>query len=262
MNFDNVFENYSKYIYNYALKLSCNPSVAEDIAQETLIKVWENISQLKDDNAIKKWITIICLNIFRMKMRKEKGFRELSYEEIHELEGDGKLFTSNDPLPEDYVIVDESIKDLQNGCFLAMVRRLTLNQRIAFSLVDMFGIKVDETAEILQLSKAATKGLLYRARMNLDSFFGDHCNLLSIDNPCSCSAWIEFSKRRSDLQKEVEKIKLVNYLDYKEKDYKYDEEVRKKVKYLYENMPDKKPSDEWYTSVITALHKTNEIKYN
>lgn len=191
-------------------------------------------------------------------MRKEKGFKELSYEEIIELQRDGTLFTSNDPLPEDYVIVKESIKDLQNGCFLAMVRRLTLNQRMAFSLVDMFGLKIDETAELLEISKAATKGLLYRARMNLDSFFGDHCNLLSINNPCSCSAWIEFSKRRSDLQKEVGKIKLVNQLDYKEKKYEYDEEVRKKVKYLYENMPDRKPSDEWYKSVITTLQKTNE----
>lgn len=253
MNFEIMFKDYGQYIYNYALKLSCNPDVAEDIAQETLIKAWENIDTLRDANAFKKWIRIICLNIFRMKMRKKQGITELSYEEIIEVEGDGLLFKSSEPLPEDFVVVDESIRDLQNGCFLAMVRRLTLNQRIAFSLVDMFGLSIDEAAEILELSKSATKGLLYRARMNIDSFFGDHCNILSVNNPCSCSAWIEFSKRRSNMQDEIKKFKLVEYLDYKEKNYKYNQEVRNKIKYLYEKMPDKKPSDDWYNNVIKAF---------
>ncbi|EKQ57306.1 MULTISPECIES: RNA polymerase sigma factor [unclassified Clostridium] len=259
MDFEIIIDNYGRYIYNYALKLSCNPSVAEDIAQETLIQAWKNISQLKDVNAIKKWLTTICLNIFRMKMRKEQGITELSYEEILELEGEGKLLKSNEPLPEDYIIVDEAIKDLQNGCFLAMVRRLTLNQRIAFSLVDMFGLPIDEAAEILELSKSATKGLLYRARMNLDSFFSDHCNLLHVNNPCSCSAWIEFSMRRDNLQKEAKKMKLIEYIDYKEKKYKYNQEVRNKIKFLYERMPDRKPSENWYSNIIAALQNKYEI---
>lgn len=260
MEFNIIYETYGKYIYNYALKLSCNPSIAEDIAQETLIKTWENLSQLKDDKAIKKWMRTICLNTFRMKMRKEYGKIELSYEDIIGLEGDGKLFKSHEPLPEDFIIVDEGIRDLQNGCFLAMVRRLTLNQRIAFSLVDMFGLSIDEVSEILELTKSATKGLLYRARMNLDSFFGDHCNLLDVNNPCSCNAWIEFSKKRDNLQSETKKIKLISYIDYREKKYEYNQEVRNKIKYLYENMPDKKPSDNWYKNIIVALQNKEEVK--
>lgn len=259
MEFDIIFENYGKYIYNYALKLSCNPSVAEDIAQETLIKTWENFSQLKDVNAVKKWMMTICLNIFRMKMRKEQGKIEISYDDTIGLEADGKFFKSNEPLPEDFVIVDEAIRDLQNGCFLAMVRRLTLNQRIAFSLVDMFGLSIDEVSEILEITKSATKGLLYRARMNLDSFFGDHCNLLDVKNPCSCQAWIEFSKKRDNLQSETKKMKLISYIDYREKKYEYNQEVRNKIRYLYENMPDKKPSDTWYKNVIVALKNKYEI---
>ncbi len=52
-----------------------------------------------------------------------------------------------------------------------MVRYLTLHQRIAFSLIDMFGLSLDEVSSLIGISKSATKGLLYRAHMNLDSFF-------------------------------------------------------------------------------------------
>lgn len=153
------------------------------------------------------------------------------------------------------MIVEETIRDLQNGCFLAMVRRLTLHQRIAFSLIVMFGLSLDEASELIGVSKSAAKGLLYRAHMNLDSFFHNHCNLLDTNNPCSCKAWIEFSKTRSDLQKSSNAHKMIAKLDYTKSNYKFNEEVRKKINYLYKNMPDKKPSNEWYKSVINIINE-------
>lgn len=136
-----------------------------------------------------------------------------------------------------------------------MVRKLTLNQRIAFSLVDMFGLSIDDVSNILNISNGATKGLLYRAHMNLDSFFAGHCSIINIKNPCSCKAWIEFSKTRSNMQDNIKirKHKLIEHLDYKKTNYKFNESVRGKVDFLYKNMPDKKPSDEWYQKVINSV---------
>lgn len=48
---------------------------------------------------------------------------------------------------------------------------------------------------------------------------------------------------------------LVNQLDYKEKNYTYREEVRKKLKYLYGNMPQQKPPEEWYQKVLKIINK-------
>ncbi len=103
--------------------------------------------------------------------RKNKNYTELLYDDINILEKEGNLLKYNPPQPEDEVIVEEAIRELQNGCFLAMVRYLTLHQRIAFSLIDMFGLSLDEVSSLIGISKSATKGLLYRAHMNLDSFF-------------------------------------------------------------------------------------------
>lgn len=255
MNIEILINTYGTYVFNYALKLSCNPSVAEELTQETFINAWQKINTLENSNAIKAWLRKICFNNFLMNERKNKNYSELLYDDINLLEKEGYLLREVSPKPEDEVIVEETIRELQNGCFLAMVRRLTLHQRIAFSLSDMFALSLDEVSKIIGISKSATKGLLYRSHMNLDSFFSKHCNLLDVNNPCSCKAWIEFSKTRNSLQENAHKHKLTTKLDYTKSNYTFNNEVRGKINFLYKNIPDRKPSKEWYEEVINIINE-------
>ena len=62
----------ASYIYNLSRKLSANPDKAEDLAQETFIKAWAHISEVKNEDAVKSWLRTICINEFRMMLRKEK----------------------------------------------------------------------------------------------------------------------------------------------------------------------------------------------
>lgn len=252
MDIIEIYNNYYKYVYNYALKLTCHPDDALDITQETFIKAWMNLETLDYENALASWLRTICFREFITKIRKDKKVDLLEVDDWNKLEREGVLLADVLPSPEDEVIVDEEIKDLQNGCFLAMVRKLSLNQRIVFSLVDMFGLNINYVADALGISKGATKGLLYRARMNIDSFFADHCNIIHEKNPCSCKAWINFSTNRSTLQKKAHNI--VSKLDFEKKNYTYDESVRRKIIYLYTNMPDRKPPEEWYQNVLKTLN--------
>ncbi|WP_242939785.1 RNA polymerase sigma factor [Roseburia sp. 499] len=56
MDITTIFKNYHTYIYNYALKLTCHPQDAQDITQETFVKAWEKLDELKDENAVAKWL--------------------------------------------------------------------------------------------------------------------------------------------------------------------------------------------------------------
>lgn len=255
LTFIQIYNQYNIYIYNYALKLTCHPEDAKDITQETFIKAFKSLATLQEEKAIAKWLRTICYHEFLMKVRDTLPLVTITEEEQAILEEQGRILASHPPLPEEEVIVAEEIKNLQNGCFLAMVRRLTLNQRIVFSMVDMFGLDVDYVAQVLGLSKGATKGLLYRARMNLDSFFSKHCSLLEENNPCSCKAWIDFSSKRENMQQNARK--LTNHINYKETGYEYNEKVRAKIFYLYTNMPEQKPPREWYESLLKIISEKN-----
>ena len=77
------------------------------------------------------------------------------------LEREGSLLTESIPSPVEEVIVSEEVERLRDGCFLAMAGKLPLNQRAAFSLVDIFGVSIPVTAEILNVTPKAVEGLLY-----------------------------------------------------------------------------------------------------
>lgn len=268
MEIEKLIKDYGSYIYNYALKLSCHPDTANDLTQETFINAWKNINSLNNISSIKPWLRKICFNLFLMNVRKEKSRIEIAYDAAEVLNNDTTLLNDSQryisyiPAPEDEVIVKESIKEMQNGCFLAMVRKLTLNQRVAFSLIDMFGLSIKDVSAALNITEGAVKGLLYRAHMNLDSFFADHCSILNVNNPCSCKAWIQFSKNRSNMQERArgKNHKFIKRLDYKNSSYKFNEEVRKKINYLYKNMPQKKPPETWYNNVINLIREMNKTE--
>lgn len=251
MQFERIMEDNYKYIYSFAMKLSCHPQGAEDLTQETFLQAYRKLHQLKDDRAIKKWLSSICYNCFLMENRKSKA-KMLDYiEDIEVLETEGEIYPASFPEPEEEVLVEEAIKELQNGCFYAMVRKLTLPQRIVFSLTDMFGLPLAETADMVQLSESATKGLLYRARKNLDAFFSEHCNLIKTDNFCSCKAWINF---RQSHEKNQEKAKeILESIDNIGKSYTFDQTTRNKINYLYRHMPDVEPDKQWFQTILAAL---------
>ena len=184
-------------------------------------------------------------------IRKEKREATTYIESVEELERDGTLLADYPPLIMDEVRASEEVANLRNGCFLAMTRKLTLNQRTVFSLIDMFGLPIGEVSQLLDLTPKAGKGLLYRARMNLESFFQGHCSFVDISNPCKCTAWMEFMKDRNTFQEKLRQKK--EYLDYKEKGYVHDPDTSQKILYYYRNMPEQRPPQEWFEGLITLM---------
>ncbi|MFA6857610.1 MAG: RNA polymerase sigma factor [Treponema sp.] len=259
MKIENLIKEYGSYVYSYAWKLSCSPDEADDISQETFILAWKNKDMLRDERAVKGWLHRICLNCFLMRHRKkEENSLQLSGEDqLREDDNDFLAAENYVPAPEEEVLVDESIREMQNGCFYAMVRRLTLEQRTAFSLVDMFGLSAAETAQLLDTTEGAVKAELFRARMNLDAFFSDHCSVISASNPCSCRSWQEFwqkkYKNQEELRKRAAQTVPSETLDWHKKGYHFNPAVRGKITWLYAHMPDKEPGESWFKKVIQAV---------
>ena len=249
LSMEEIVGKYNTYIFDIAYKLTGKTEQAEDIAQETFIKAWKHLDELKDQTALKQWLRTICINEFRMSLRKDARQKTTYVDNIEELEKDGELLVNPQEDLIDEVQASEDVISMRNGCFLAMSRKLSLNQRIAFSLIDMFGLSIQQVADILGITPKAVKGLLYRARMNLDSFFQNHCYFLNTENPCRCKAWTEFFQTRDELQSFMQD----KILDYTEKGYEFDLEVRKKIALYYHQIPDQIPRKEWYQMVISQF---------
>ncbi len=64
-------EQYGRFVYGLAFRLTTDVQEAEDLSQETLLKAWLHCPELKNPAAVKSWLRTICVNEFRMKIRKQ-----------------------------------------------------------------------------------------------------------------------------------------------------------------------------------------------
>lgn len=244
------------YVYATAYKITGGPSIAEDLAQNTLLDAWEKRHQLSDPSKARSWLRTICVN--RLLMDKRRADNSLlSLDELGELAEDGARFEPEEKSPsaEDEVIADETVRSIRNGCFTAMSRKLTLHQRTVFSLVDMFGVSIDEAAQILGLSVPSVKGLLHRARAHLCNFFDERCEWVIPEGHCRCSAWVNFTGQKDALRDRTGQRKLIDSFGDKPADMKHSPKIREKILSIYRSLPDAAPPQAWYDAVTDLIVK-------
>lgn len=82
--FDNLVNDYLSLVYRYLVRLTGDAQLAEDLSQETFIRVWKNIYRFEIDKPFKPWLMRIARNTAydALKKRKIIPFSKLSTEEL------------------------------------------------------------------------------------------------------------------------------------------------------------------------------------
>jgi hypothetical protein len=73
-------------------------------------------------------------------------------------------------------------------CIHALLSALNRSQRLAFILGVVIGVDSREGAQILDISPAAYRQRLSRARARMKAFLTNNCGILDDSNRCSCIA--------------------------------------------------------------------------
>jgi RNA polymerase sigma-70 factor, ECF subfamily len=166
-------------VFKHAMMVCRQREDAEEIAQETLLKVFQNLQQLKDPARVKPWVFQIARNACLMKRRKSvfAPERELSLEELmpHSMQEDGQKkieIADWSALPEDQAIQAELHRALDEA-----IAALPEIYKTVLLLRDVEGLSTEETAEVLDISTDTVKTRLHRGRLalrkDLDRFLAD-----------------------------------------------------------------------------------------
>src|SRR5208337_4491162 len=140
---------------------------AEEVAQETLLKVFESFDQLREPERVRPWVFRIAKNACLMKRRKSvfAPAHELSLEQFlpvrNEANGDVKIEIADwSRLPDDLVLQSEmkQVLDLAIGDLPEIYRAVIL-------LRDLEELSTEETAQILEVTEDTVKQRLHRARL-------------------------------------------------------------------------------------------------
>jgi len=108
--FEKIVLLLEKAVYNYFYRLVSNKEIAEDLTQETFIKVYLNIKSLKVQGNVTSWIFTIATNTVRDWFRKYAKKQELPFDEKIEVETSKEELTSK--YIDDTYLREEVLKSL------------------------------------------------------------------------------------------------------------------------------------------------------
>ena len=174
--FDRFVDTYRQKIFQYSFLMCGHREDAEEVAQETLLKVFEKMEQLREPEAIKGWVFRIARNACYMKRRKSTFApeRELSLDDLMPAfrpdGGQRKLEIADwSALPD-----DQAINTQMRGILKRAIEELPDIYRSVIVLRDMEELSTADTAGILDISEDTVKTRLHRARLAVRRALDDH----------------------------------------------------------------------------------------
>ncbi len=165
-----LVESYTDRLYRLAIRMTGNDQDAEDVLQETFIKVFKNIKGFKGHSSLSTWIYRIAMNEALMLLRKHKPEGFSLDEENDDEDMTPREVAAWEPLPEQTLMSTEMVRHLNEA-----VLRLPETLRSVFLLRDTEQFSVKETADALGITEGTVKVRLLRARLklreNLNAYF-------------------------------------------------------------------------------------------
>jgi RNA polymerase sigma-70 factor (ECF subfamily) len=152
-----VMAMYKKPIYNYLNLLLGNRQLAEELTQDTFVKVYFKAHTLKTDHpqACKSWIYTIATNLARSEFRKKRLKKILSLGDVH----DRRI--SHNPDFERQVIFEQ------------LVTQIPEKWRAPLVMKEMDNFSFTEIAQILNKPVGTVKSLVFRGKQYLKKQYRD-----------------------------------------------------------------------------------------
>lgn len=182
-------------LYGLAMRMLAHPADAEDATQEILIKIITHLGTLRDDRAAGGWaLQIASRHLVGMRRRGRVEAMRMSFRDFADDLETG-LATAQDA-PTDTAITAIAIEEIKIGCTLAMLTCLSRSLRIAYVLGDIFELSDNEAAQALDLSAAAYRQRLSRARQQVTRFVTASCGVVSRSAACRCEKRLTAAQER------------------------------------------------------------------
>jgi RNA polymerase sigma-70 factor, ECF subfamily len=161
--FAQLVHTYDQTVLRLALRLTGSESDAQDIHQETFLRVYKKLDGFRFECSFATWIyrivTNVCLDhLRRNQARKKNGGIEVSDDDFLDHLSDGRR--GNNP---EHQLLDQEL----NAHILRALERLTPRERLVFDLKHFQGLKLRSVSEILNASEGSVKTTFFRATRKL-----------------------------------------------------------------------------------------------
>lgn len=159
--FTQLVETYQKPVFNLCYRMLGEPEAAEDAAQETFLRAYQNLHRYDNSRSFGTWILSIAAHYCIDRLRKRR-FSVLSIDEEGE---DGLTLEIPDPASPDPEA--ESAKQEDRDRLHLLLKDLDETDRAAVVMRYWYDYSEVEIAQSLHLTVSAVKSRLHRSRRAL-----------------------------------------------------------------------------------------------
>jgi RNA polymerase sigma-70 factor (ECF subfamily) len=162
--FSALYETHRRKVYSICLRITGEPSEAEDCAQEAFLQCFLQLSTFRGDAALSTWLHRLTVNVVLMRLRANRH-RPMSVELGPTAEGGETSLLNLLPVEDqqltgtiDRIAIGRALGKLPNG------------YRTVFLLHDVEGLAHSEIARNLGCTIGTSKSQLHQARLQLRHF--------------------------------------------------------------------------------------------
>jgi RNA polymerase sigma-70 factor (ECF subfamily) len=170
MEFWDIYDQYYARVRKFILALVKDEWVADDLIQETFLKIQNNLKSLKDSSKLSSWIFRIAYNLCQDHFRQLKRSRK---EERIDQEG---MEDFKEALIQKGPDIQKELEQRQMGeCVQNYIHLLPEPLRVVLILFDTMDFNQQEIADTLGVTIENVKVRLHRARKKLRAILEKKC---------------------------------------------------------------------------------------
>jgi len=149
-DFADLVVEYKKPIYNLIFRMTGSHQEAEELAQETFVRAFQNLHRFVPGRRFFPWLYTLCLNLVRNHLKKKQPFPV-----AHQDMAEGVMAHGDNP--EQSMVRRQEAEELYT-----LVRRLPMDMREALVLRFYQDLSFADVALILDISISGAKMRVYR----------------------------------------------------------------------------------------------------
>jgi RNA polymerase sigma factor (sigma-70 family) len=160
--FEVLIRRYNPYLYKVGRSYGYCHQDVEDLMQETFIHAYENLQKLNNKEYFKTWLIRIMLNECYRKKHKANSQREIITDTF--------LFEKSTPMfsPGHNDDTERKVSNRElNSVIETAIQHIPVDYRLVFSLRELNGLSVQETANALNITETNVKVRFNRAKAML-----------------------------------------------------------------------------------------------
>jgi RNA polymerase sigma-70 factor (ECF subfamily) len=158
--FEELYVRHKQRAYSVCLRMTRDPTEAEDLTQEVFLKLYRKLNTFRGDSAFTTWFHRLVINTVLMHLRKRNGHEQISLDELIE--------TEDDEFRREIMIKDSHLEfTVERILFHEALEQLAPGYRTVLYMHDVEGYEHGEIATVMGTTAGCSKSQLCKARTKL-----------------------------------------------------------------------------------------------